>query len=138
MKRILWLLTVMILMSGLIYYLNQHKKDPNASFSRTASNFRIENTNTIGRIVLTNKDGSRSDLKRVGDHWTINDQYKARQTNVDFLLTGIQRQELDHIPNKAADEGILKYMAVAGIHVEIFDLEGKPLLSYTVGGVTQD
>jgi hypothetical protein len=29
-------------------------------------------------------------------------------------------------------------MAVSGIHVEIFDLEGKPLLSYYVGGVTQD
>jgi hypothetical protein len=138
MKRIVILFGVVVLLSIIIYLLSQHRKDPDTNINRAESNFRIENPLTIGRIILTNKNGSRSDLKRVGDHWTINDNYKARQSSVDILLKGIQGQNLDHIPNKAAQDDILKTMASSGIHVEIFDLSGQPLLSFYVGGVTQD
>jgi len=138
MKRLGILAVVVILLGGIVYVLQKNRKDTDTNIDRAESNFRIENPLTIGRIILTNKNGSRSDLKRVGDRWTINDQYKARQSSVDVLLTGIQRQNLDHIPNRAAIEDILKTMATSGIHVEIFDLAGKPLLSYYVGGVTQD
>ena len=89
MKR-LWILAgVVILLGGIVYVLQKNKKDPDTNIDRAESNFRIENPLTIGRIILTNKNGSRSDLKRVGDRWTINDQYKARQSSVDVLLTGI-------------------------------------------------
>ena len=138
MNRI-WILTIVIvlLVVGVIYLFNQDKTAEGQG-TRAESNFKVENTMSIGRILLTQKSGSRSDLKRVGDHWTINDTHKARQSTVDFLLKGIASQHLDHIPGKAATENILTTMAVSGIHVDIFDLEGKPLLSYTVGGVTQD
>jgi len=138
MKRIGILLGIVVLLGVIIYFLMQNRKDPNTNFNRAESNFRVENPLTIGRIILTNKSGSRSDLKRAGDRWTINDTYKARQSSVDILLEGIQKQNLDHIPNHAAQEDILKNMSSTGIHVEIFDLQGKPLLSYYVGGVTQD
>ncbi len=138
MKRLLILTGVVIILAGAIYVLQKNKKNPDANFNRAESNFRIENPLTIGRIILTNKNGSRSDLKRVDDHWTINDVYKARQSSVDILLTGLQRQNLDHIPNRAANDDILRTMATSGIHVEIFDLAGKALLSFYVGGVTQD
>jgi len=138
MKRLVILFGVVVLLAVVIYLLYSNKKDPDTNINRAESNFRIENPLTIGRIILTNKNGSRSDLKRVGDHWTINDNYKARQSSVDILLAGIKAQNLDHIPNRAANEDILKTMATSGIHVEIFDLSGKPLLSYYVGGVTQD
>ncbi|HEX5111750.1 MAG TPA: hypothetical protein VFV79_02810 [Saprospiraceae bacterium] len=138
MKRILILFGIILLLGGIVYVLQKNKKDNSANINRAESNFRINNPLTIGRIILTNKSGARSDLKRTGDHWTINDKYKARQSNVELLLQAIQNQNLDHIPNRAAVEDILKTMATSGIHVEIFDLEGKPLLSYYVGGVTQD
>ncbi len=128
----------MFLIGAVAIYVYRHKGDGTSNIDRAESNFRIENTATIGRIILTQKDGTRSDLRRDGDHWLINDQYRARQSNVDHLLTGIQRQNLDHIPNKSATASILPSMAVTGIHVEIFDLQGKPLLNYYVGGVTQD
>jgi hypothetical protein len=138
MKRLGILAGVILLLVGIVYVLQKNKKDPDTNINRPESNFRIENPLTIGRIILTPKSGARSDLKRVGDHWMINDQYKARQSSVDVLLLGIQRQNLDHIPNRAANDDILRTMATSGIHVEIFDVAGKPLLSYYVGGVTQD
>jgi hypothetical protein len=138
MNRNIILVIVLILIAGTVLYLRKTKKDPGTNIDRTESNFAIEDINTIGRIVITNKMGVRSDLKREDGYWTINDVHKARQTSIDHLLRGINRQHLDHIPNKAATENILTSMAVNGIHVEIFDRAGKELLNYYVGGVTQD
>lgn len=138
MKRNIILLIAMVLIGLIVFYVYKNKGDQSTTIDRAESNFKIENINTIGRIILTQKDGTRSDLKRVGDHWVINDQHRVRQTNIDHLLRGIQTQHLDHIPNRAAAENILPSMAVTGIHVEIFDLNGASLLNYYVGGVTQD
>lgn len=138
MKRLIILLGILLVLAGIVYALQKNKKDPNTNINRAESNFRVDDALTIGRIILTGKDGSRSDLKRVGDHWTVNDQFKARQSSITILLDAIQHQNLDHIPNRAANEDILRTMATSGIHVEIFDLQGKSLLSYYVGGVTQD
>ncbi len=138
MKRNLILTLIVVLLGTGAYFLYTNRQDGTTTIDRAESNFRIEDPMTIGRIILTQKNGARSDLKRVGDHWTINDQYKVRQSNIDFLLDGIQQQELDHIPNRAASANILASMATNGIHVEIFDLRGEPLLRYYVGGVTQD
>ncbi|MBK9981247.1 MAG: hypothetical protein IPP15_02280 [Saprospiraceae bacterium] len=138
MKRNIILFGALVITAILALYFYKTKKDVTTNIDRTESNFAIDDVNTIGRILITNKMGDRSDLKRVGDHWTINDAHKARQTTIDHLLKGINLQHLEHIPNKAAAENIITSMAVNGIHVEIFDLGGKELLSYYVGGVTQD
>ncbi|MEO6130399.1 MAG: hypothetical protein ABIQ02_01030, partial [Saprospiraceae bacterium] len=138
MSRNYILAGALILIAGLALYFWKNKKDSSANIDRTESNFAIEDINTIGRIIITSKTGDRSDLKRVGEHWTINDTHTARQTSIDHLLKGINRQHLDHIPNNAATENILTSIAVNGIHVEILDRGGKELLNYYVGGVTQD
>lgn len=138
MNRNIILIILLLLIAGIAFYTWKNKKDPSTNMERTESNFKITDVQTIGRIVITNKEGMRSDLKREGDHWIINDQHRARQTNIDNLLKGINRQQLDHIPTKEASENIISSMAVNGIHVEIYDREGALLLDYYVGGVTQD
>lgn len=138
MKRNLILTLVVLLLGTGAYFAYKNKPDSSTNIDRAESNFKIDDPNTIGRIILTHKDGTRSDLKRVDDHWTINDNYKARQSSIDFLLTGIQLQSLDHIPNAATTKNILPFMISSGIHVEIFDHQGKSLLDYYVGGVTAD
>lgn len=138
MNRNVILLIVFVLMAAGAYYVYTSKKDPTTNVVRSESNFKVEDINSIGRIIITNKDGTRSDLKRAGDHWTINDQHRVRKTNIDHLLRGISRQQLDHIPTKAATENIIPSMAVNGIHVEIFDNAGAKIIGYYIGGVTQD
>jgi hypothetical protein len=138
MNRNIILIIILLAFSAIAYYAWKTKKDPSTNMERADSNFKIEDVNSIYRIVITNKEGMRSDLKRSGDHWIINDQHRARQTTVDHLLKGISRQLLDHIPTKEASENIIASMAVNGIHVEIYGKDDKELLSYYVGGVTQD
>ena len=138
MKRNVILALVVALLGTGAWFAYKNKPDSNTNLNRAESNFKVEDPNTIGRIILTHKDGTRSDLKRVDDHWTVNDQYKVRKSNIELLLTGIQLQTLDHIPNAAATKNILPYMISAGIHVEVFDRKGESLLDYYVGGVTPD
>jgi hypothetical protein len=138
MKRNLILAIVVLLLGSGAYYAYKNRPDSDTNLDRAESNFKIDDLNTIGRILLTHKDGTRADLKRSGDHWTINDNYKARQSTMEVLLAGIQTQSLDHIPSAAATKNILPYMISSGIHVEIFDRQGKPLLGYYVGGVSPD
>ena len=138
MNRNIILIVLLVAISGIAFYTWKNKKDPSTNMERAESNFKIDDINTIERIIITNKEGSRSDLKRSGDHWIINDQHRVRQTSIDHLLKGINRQLLDHIPTKAASENILTSMAVNGIHVEIFDKAGSKLLGYYVGGVSPD
>ncbi len=138
MKKNLILLILLLLSVIVVYVVYSKKADTSTTIDRAESNFKIDDISQIGRIILSQKDGSRSDLKRSGDHWLINDAHRARQSNVDHLLTAIQKQHLEHIPNKAAVANILPSMAVTGVHVEIFDTKGNELLNYYVGGVTQD
>lgn len=138
MNRNFLLIAILLLSAGIAWYVWNNRKDPTSNLDRAESNFKIEDVNTIGRIIITNKEGMRSDLKRNDDRWLINDQHLVRKTNIEHLLNGIHRQHLDYIPNKAAVPDIIKSMAVNGIHVEIFDRSGKELLNYYVGGVTQD
>lgn len=138
MKRNFLLLIILIAVS-VVAFIVWNKRDVTESTSiRTASNFKIDNVNTIGKIILTSKDGNRSVLERQTDHWTINGQHRARQTNIDNLLRVINRQQMDHIPTQAATENILPSMAVNAIHVEIYDVAGEKMLGYYVGGVTPD
>lgn len=138
MNRNYILILILLIVSAAAVFVWKNKKDPSANIERTESNFKIADVNTIGRIVITNKEGSRSDLRRKSDHWIINDQHRARQTNIDNLLKTINRQHLDHIPTREATTNILNSMAVNGIHVEIFDLRDQKLLGYYVGGVTHN
>jgi hypothetical protein len=138
MKRNIILLMVLVVIGLVVYYVYTNKIDTSVSFDRAESNFKVEHVHSIGRIILTHKDGTRSDLKRKAEYWVVNDLHGVRQSNIDHLLRGIQKQHLDHIPNKAATETIIPSMAVNGIHVEIFDVNGVELLNYYVGGVTQD
>lgn len=137
MNRNIILILALILVAGVGLYAWKSKKDTSTTLERSDSNFKIDDLNSIGRIILTDKEGMRSDLKRNGDHWTVNGTHRARQTNVDNLLKGLNRLQLEHIPTREASKNVLANMAVSAIHVEIFDNGENKLLGYYVGGVTQ-
>lgn len=138
MNRNIILILILLFVAGLAYYAWKTKKDTSTTLERAESNFKIADVNAISRIVITNKAGHRSELKRKEDFWVINDVHRVRQTNIDNLLRGFSRLNLEHIPTHEASKNILRNMAESGIHVEIFDQAGEKMLGYFVGGVTQD
>jgi hypothetical protein len=138
MNRNIILIIILLCVAGLAFYAWKTKKDTSTTLERADSNFKIADVNAIGRILITDKEGTRSDLKRNGDYWLINDAHRVRQTNIDNLLRGLSRLNLEHIPTQEASKNVLRNMAESGIHVQIFDRAGEKMLGYFVGGVTQD
>ena len=85
MKRNILLLIALVVIGLVVFYVYKNKGDRTTTIDRAESNFKIEDVNTIGRIILTHKDGTRSDLKRVGDHWVVNDMHRVRQSSLDLM-----------------------------------------------------
>lgn len=137
MKRNFILLIALAVIAGIAFFLLRKPVDKTTSIDRAESNFKVPSAE-IGRILITRKDGEIVDLKRTGDFWKLNDKYKARQSTLNILLRGIERQHLDHIPNNKTTANLLPYFATNGIHVEIFDLKGEKTTGYYVGETTQD
>lgn len=138
MKRT-WIIAIVFL--GLIiaaFFLLKGEKGSTASFDTYEGNFAIEDPGSIGRIFIASRTGSIVDLKRQKDKWVINDKYPVRKSNIELMLQTLRRVSIKYIPAKAANQNIAKEMAVHGIKVEVYDLQGEKLKSYYVGGSTSD
>lgn len=136
MNKNIILILVLAILAGTAYFLLKNPKDKTTTIDRAESNFKVP-TQDIGRILITRKDGQIVDLKRSGERWILNNQYRARQSTMEVLLRGIAKQHLDHIPNQKTTANLLPYFATDGIHVEIFDNQNVKIVGYYVGGTTQ-
>ncbi|MBO4615696.1 MAG: hypothetical protein J5709_11340 [Bacteroidales bacterium] len=133
-KTNLLLLIVIVILIGVsiaIFFVRNY--DP----QRTLRDFAVEDTASITKIFLANKQGSAVTLERVDDHWTVNQQYTARRDFVNNLLTTIKKVEVSSPVSSAKLERVMKDLAVQGIKVEIY--QGDECVKvYYVGGVTED
>lgn len=133
-KTNLLLLIVIVILIGVsiaIYFVRNY--DP----QRTLRDFAVEDTASISKIFLANKQGSAVTLERADDHWTVNQKYTARRDFVNNLLTTIKKVEVTSPVSSAKLERVMKDLAVQGIKVEIY--QGDECVKvYYVGGVTED
>ena len=133
-KSNLLLLIVIVILIGVsiaIFFVRNY--DP----QRTLRDFAVEDTASITKIFLANKQGSAVTLERADDHWTVNQQYTARRDFVNNLLTTIKKIEVSSPVSSAKLERVMKDLAVQGIKVEIY--QGDECVKvYYVGGVTDD
>ena len=118
-KTNLLLLIVIVILIGVsiaIYFVRNYDSQS------TLRDFAVEDTASITKIFLANKQGSAVTLEREENRWTVNKQYTARRDFVNNLLTL---------------ERVMKDLAVQGIKVEIY--QGDECVKvYYVGGVTED
>ncbi len=103
----------MVLIALVVFVVYKNKGDHTTTIDRAESNFKIEDISTIGRIILTQKNGLRSDLKRVEDHWVVNDMHRVRQSNIDHLLNGIQTAASGSYSKQG---GYRRYYSIDGGH----------------------
>ena len=136
-KTILGVLALAIIIV-LAIFLRGDEGDSNKSYDDYAGSFAIENPDDIARVVITHGRERTIDLKRTGNGWIVNDQYRARQSSIDPLLEVLKWIEVKYIPPKAAEEHITWDIAAHGIQTDVYDREGNLLRAYYVGGSTFD
>ncbi len=128
---LLIVIIVLIIVSGAVFFIRNY--DP----QQTLRDFAVEDTASITKIFLANKQGSSVTLERAGNHWTVNEIYTARFDFVNNLLTTIKKLEVSSPVSSAKLERVMKDLAVQGIKVEIYQ-DDELAKTYYVGGVTED
>ena len=136
MKRLVVLLLVLIGLGVLAWKLSQDNS--RTTIDRELIDFIIPDTASVNRIFIAKTDGSTIDLNRKGDHWTVNNEYKAKKVNVDLLLKTFNRVEVRGPVPASARETVIKNMSAKGTKVEIYMGGDKPEKTWIVGTSTQD
>lgn len=137
MKKNLIYLAILILLSGLAYFLYT-KNQKSGSFS--ATDFAIKDTSSITRIFLADKKGNKVTLTRKNAaEWLVDNQFNVRADAINTLLKTICLVEVKNPVPKKSHNNIVKDMAARAVKIEIYTQdEEDPQLVYYVGGATHD
>lgn len=104
---------------------------------RVYRDFAVEDTASINKIFLADKNNNSVTLERKGTGWIVNEKYEARRALINVLLTTIRNIEISSPVPKPRVEKVLKDLSVQGIKTEIYQND-KLVKTYYVGGVTMD
>ncbi len=136
MKKNTLYIIVLLVLVAVAYYVYT-TKGSKSSISNRLKDFAVEDTSSIDKIIISNKNGSVLKLTKTNGQWMANDTIKARKDMIRTLLETIKRVSIKSPVNKAMKDNVMKQLATGAVQVEIFvdgDLEKK----YFVGGATQD
>ncbi len=138
MKRTLLLTALFLVLGSSAWYAFHLKNSRKGTHISWDMDFPVRNTEDIGKIFIADRRGQTATLERKGGKWIYNGQYPARRTAVNLLLETISKLNVQYIPPNAAVQNMVKEIASTGVKVEIYDLNGKPMKVYYVGGITNN
>jgi hypothetical protein len=100
--------------------------------------FSIEDTASINRIFMVDKENNTADLREKEDgRWYINDKYLAKKHSINVLLKTFKRMTIKNPVARSAEKNIIKQLATKSVKVEVYS--GDDIIqTYYIGGVTQD
>jgi hypothetical protein len=134
MKKVWSGLAVLILMiiASIVVFKNQGK----STIKGELTNFAVEDTAAIDRIILKNQSGEMADLAREENRWLLNGKYKARPDGINNLLNTMKKVTVKSPVSQQAMNSTLKNIISNHVLVEAYD--GSTLVkSYYVGGPNQ-
>lgn len=134
-KQGIFIITILLLLAIAIWVKEQ--KDKSSTLNEEAKNFKVEDTASITKIILSDKKGNSTTLERFKDGWKVNNIYNARPDAIQTLLYTIRMVEVKYPVPKSMKTGVLRTMAGFATKVQIYS--GKKLIKqYYVGHNTQD
>ena len=147
-NRLTLIITVVLLIIALLFIYNATK----GTLSKKESDFAVDDTSSITKVFLTDKQNNKILLTKVTPgEWTNNDSLTARNDCINTLLKTMKRIEVKEPVSKASKENVMKRLATIGVKVEIYqtvyriDIFGLQLFpheklvkTYYVGDQTQN
>lgn len=137
-KNILLLIAVIVL--GIIAYVVYQRSAPSTLAGKPLSNFAIDDTSTVTKIIITDHFGRVAKVERIPGNklWRLNDKYYAREDAVETLLKTFKRIRVRGNVSIGARDNMMKLLATSGKRCEIFTGGNKPAKIYYVGVATPD
>lgn len=104
----------------------------------TLRDFAVEDTASINKIFLADKNGNTVTLERQQDAtWSVNGKYTARPDAIQMLLTTIKKIDIKEPIGKNAQDNVTKRLAAKAVKCEIYQ-DGELTKAYYVGTETPD
>ncbi|MCB0794846.1 MAG: hypothetical protein KDB88_08925 [Flavobacteriales bacterium] len=136
MKRLLLLFVVLVVLGSIAWWLQARR--PSGTLAGALTDFAIEDTASVDRIFIAEKDGRTVDLRREADGWTANGVFRANPDPINLLLKTFLRVELRAPVPKSAEPNVLRLMASTARKVEIYTGGDAPGKIWYVGHSTKD
>ncbi|MEI7983699.1 MAG: hypothetical protein WCI71_18775, partial [Bacteroidota bacterium] len=148
-NRIYLLVAVLLALIAGVLWLTQST----STFQRELSDFAIDDTANVTRIFLSDKNNNTVKLvKQSPGKWMVNDRYQAQKLSVELLLKTMIELAVSEPVANAAQDNIIREMAVNAVKVEVYQTVYRIRLSdrirmfphekmtkvYYVGGATQN
>jgi len=130
------IVTILIVLSLIALYV-KNKKGRTSTLDEDARKFKVEDTASINKIILSDKKGNTITLERTKDGWIVNNTYKARSDAIQTLLYTIRMVDVKYPVPKSMKAGVLRTMAGFATQVKIYS-KNKLIKQYYVGHNTQD
>ena len=120
----------------IIFYLYNDKK---ISSNSNSNMFAVEDTSSISKIFLADRNGTSILLEKNKNNWILNKKYDVKKSSINILLSTIKDIRVHKSVPINATNNIIKDIATNGIKVEIYsNKKNKLLRSYTLGQPTAD
>ncbi len=149
-KNRYYILAVIVLATIAIVLILTNSK---TTFKRAVSDFAVEDTSTVTKIFMSDKNNNTLTLERKdASNWIVDHQYPAQKFNIQMILSTVMQLEVKSPVAKAARNNIIRDMATNSVKVEIYQLKyridlfnkfrlfphEKLTKVYFVGSATQD
>jgi hypothetical protein len=135
-NKSLILLISIILVLG-VYSIYLYYNDAPASKLKPNSDFIIENTDDVDKIIIDD-NGLAITLTKVNEEWFANDSVKARPEGVELILKTFRRIKVQSSVPKPMVRNVITNLAASSKKVEVFKGGSKPIKTYFIGNPTQD
>jgi hypothetical protein len=127
---------LVVVLGALTWFALDLQGNQKASDAR-AFNFKIEDTNTISKIHITDAFGQQFTLLKKGDVWTDAQGGCVSQNNVSLILEALHKIEFKGYLPKKSEARFTELMATSHIKVEIFQ-DGEWTKTWYLGPATPD
>lgn len=122
---------ILVALSGISFYLYK-TKNKTSTLNQDARNFRIEDTSSVTKIFMADKNGRSITLSKGKSGWIVNGKYPARPDAISLLLYTMNMVDVKSPVANAAKKNVIKFMAGKSVKVEIYS-DDELIRQYYVG-----
>lgn len=130
-----YLILTVIVLAAIAYFVRV--QDNEQGGTKPMSDFAIENTDAIDKIIITESNRNKAELELNNGEWMLNNEFKARPVNVELLLKTFRNIKVQTSVSNDMKKTVVANMASRYKKVEIFE-NGKLSKTYFVGSATKD
>ncbi|MCO6462689.1 MAG: DUF4340 domain-containing protein [Saprospiraceae bacterium] len=138
MKKLIGLILVLLLFSGIAYYLVQKDSAADKGMVTADRGFTVKTMEDVDKIVIKHVKLQPLIFTKEGKGWILNGKYEVDSdvfVNVEKVLTDMT---LSYIPPKNATANILKSIKNNGIQVDLYKNSDRPFKIFHIGSDTQN